>query len=165
MRPKNSAAAGGGKPPAAAVPVASLTVLIYGIPAPQGSKRSFKSKTGAVVMVESGHERVRAWRDAVRSDVRDAISVSKLRPPIEGPICVEVVFTLNKPLYLGAKPARPDKRPDLDKLIRSTLDGLTASGVIRDDSQVVRVVAEKTYPDGHPNALPTAGAWMKLGTL
>jgi Holliday junction resolvase RusA-like endonuclease len=36
-------------------------------------------------------------------------------------------------------------RPDLDKLLRSTLDGLTDAGVWRDDSQVVSISAAKVY--------------------
>jgi Holliday junction resolvase RusA-like endonuclease len=38
------------------------------------------------------------------------------------------------------------KRPDLDKLLRATFDAVTATGrVWADDSQVVKVTAEKLY--------------------
>ena len=36
---------------------------------------------------------------------------------------------------------------DIDKLTRAALDAFTESGVFDDDSQVVRVVAEKYYTD------------------
>lgn len=35
------------------------------------------------------------------------------------------------------------ERPDVDKLLRSTLDGLTTSGIIKDDSHVVQVQGTK----------------------
>jgi len=36
-----------------------------------------------------------------------------------------------------------DKKPDLDKLARSTCDSLTTSGLIADDARIVRLHAEK----------------------
>jgi Holliday junction resolvase RusA-like endonuclease len=44
-------------------------------------------------------------------------------------------------------PARPAKRPDVDKWVRHTLDALT--GVVYvDDGQIVQLLAEKRYADG-----------------
>jgi Holliday junction resolvase RusA-like endonuclease len=42
-------------------------------------------------------------------------------------------------------PHYPDKKPDLDKLIRSTSDGLKEGGAFHDDSQIVTVQAFKIY--------------------
>ena len=67
--------------------------------------------------------------------------------PIDGPVSVKVAFTLPKPKS-ARKGAVPSKKPDLDKLVRSTFDALTDAGVWRDDSQVVSLQASKVYPNG-----------------
>jgi Holliday junction resolvase RusA-like endonuclease len=38
--------------------------------------------------------------------------------------------------------------PDLDKLIRAVGDSLTDSGVVIDDSRIVRISARKLYAEG-----------------
>lgn len=42
-------------------------------------------------------------------------------------------------------PRRPGVKPDLDKLVRSTLDGLVAGGALEDDARIVGLVASKRY--------------------
>ena len=86
-------------------------------------------------------------RDAVAWATREAILAGG--PTFQaGPVAITVSFRLPMPRSRrrvdrdrGWRWA--DKRPDLDKLQRSTLDGLTAGGVFGDDCQVVRVTAEK----------------------
>jgi Holliday junction resolvase RusA-like endonuclease len=46
-----------------------------------------------------------------------------------------------RPAYLAAYP----RRPDLDKIARSTLDGLVMGDLLRDDAQVIRLAAAKAY--------------------
>ena len=59
---------------------------------------------------------------------------------------VRVVFALPRPKSLAKKVSAHIKRPDIDKLARAALDAL--SGVIwRDDSQVVELVASKSYAE------------------
>lgn len=120
-----------------------LTMEVRGIPAPQGSKRH----VGHGVMVESSAN-VEPWREAVRSEVQSAGV-----PPMEGPIRVTATFWLPRPkrhfrangeLHKWAPDLCPT-RPDLDKLLRSTLDGLKTGGAYLDDAQVVEVAAVKHY--------------------
>jgi Holliday junction resolvase RusA-like endonuclease len=47
--------------------------------------------------------------------------------------------------------------PDLDKLTRAVLDGLTRAGVWADDGQVVELRATKCYDDDHP---PGVDLWV-----
>jgi hypothetical protein len=54
---------------------------------------------------------------------------------------------------------------DLDKLQRSTFDGIADAGAVVDDSRIIRVTAEKTFPLEHPEALPEPGAIIRLYTL
>jgi Holliday junction resolvase RusA-like endonuclease len=50
--------------------------------------------------------------------------------------------------------------PDLDKLIRAVGDSLTDSGVVIDDSRIVRISARKLYAEGI-----APGATIQVKTL
>lgn len=72
--------------------------------------------------------------------------------PLEGPVRVSCAFVFPRPkhhrrangnLREGA-PRRHGSRPDVDKLARAILDGITGV-VLRDDSQVSELWAVKTY--------------------
>ena len=74
--------------------------------------------------------------------------------PLDGPVAVSFEFVLpippSKPAWwreaAAARLIMPDKRPDCDNLQKLSLDALTRSGQWwRDDSQVVRIEAEKSY--------------------
>lgn len=144
--------------------VTALVITVYGTPAPQGSKRGFVSKNGRVSMVESS-AKVKPWREAVKYAVwqhAQDTDADRLAPMLTGPVEVGVTFYLPRPkghyrtgrnahLLKDGAPPFPAGKPDLDKLLRSTLDALSEAGVWRDDSQVVRLVRlEKVY--GQPGA-------------
>ncbi len=44
---------------------------------------------------------------------------------------------------------RPNVKPDLDKLIRSTCDGLKTGGLFTDDALIVEIRASKYYADNN----------------
>lgn len=111
-------------------------------PAPQGSKRH----VGNGRMIESS-AKVKPWREAVRQE-----ALKTNQPISDQPIFLHLRFLFNRPrghynargIIKPSAPHTPTTRPDLDKLCRSTLDGLT--GVLfRDDSQVAFIVASKDY--------------------
>ncbi len=84
---------------------------------------------------------------------------------IDGPVFVEMYFTLKKPVSAPKKKLTfPDKKPDLDKLIRSTADAMVASGIITDDSRIVYIVAGKYYPGEARDALESPGAKISVST-
>jgi crossover junction endodeoxyribonuclease RusA len=123
-----------------------ITIEVRGLPAPQGSKRH----VGNGVMVESSRA-VGPWREAVRAETQRKVS-----KPLAGPVYVEITFGLPRPKgHYGtgknagklrdSAPWFPQGRPDLDKLARSVLDGLTAGGAWADDAQVVCLTARKIY--------------------
>lgn len=135
-----------------------LDVDVVGTPAPQGSKRH----VGNGRMVEMS-KRVKPWREAVKTAALIAMATALTgNPPTTGELAVDVSFWLARPkshfrtgknahlLREAALRARPATRPDIDKLVRSTLDALKDAGVYRDDSQIVTLAAGKWYADGQP---------------
>ena len=112
-----------------------MTITVYGVPAPQGSKRH----VGRGVMIESS-KKVKPWREAVKWA---AIEVLVGRG-IAGPVEIEVDFYFVHPKTGKRRPAHSVK-PDIDKLLRSTFDALTDAGAFDDDSRIVSVQARKHY--------------------
>lgn len=64
-----------------------------------------------------------------------------------GPVTVELKFYLRKP----KKPLHeePLKRPDMDNLIKTVLDGLNGIAY-EDDKQIIKISAEKHWADDEP---------------
>lgn len=128
---------------------------VEGTPAPQGSKSLGRNRrTGKAIQYESS-KKVKPWRLAVSVQAKIAIKPLGGRPRNrieDGPIRVDILFKMRKPPKTFR--SRPYIPPDLDKLIRSTLDAL--SGILyRDDEQVCEITARKAYEDPfllHPGA-------------
>lgn len=125
-----------------------IRVIVAGQPAPQGSKRH----VGGGRMVEQS-KAVAPWREAVRAETQRAMNGAH---PLEGPVQVWVTFRLHRPkghyrtgrnshLLSVLAPDWPYRLPDLDKLCRAVLDGLTAGGAWGDDAQVVSLNALKEF--------------------
>lgn len=111
--------------------------FVRGLPAPQGSKRH----VGNGVMVESSRK-VAPWREDVRQAAVRALSGE---PPLTGPVRVELDFFLRRPTSAPKWRKLPSVRPDIDKLVRSTLDALKSAGLYEDDSQVCDLLTSKRY--------------------
>jgi len=114
---------------------------VLGRPAPQGSKKSIGNNR----FVESS-KYLPAWRKAVKDAAEHAVA-SEGWQRVSGPVELEVMFYLDRPPSVTAtKRPQPIVPPDTDKLLRSVGDSL--SGVVYDDdSQIIRVLAWKTYAD------------------
>ncbi len=110
-----------------------MTFFVPGVPAPQGSKRH----VGNGILIESS-KKVQPWREAVAWVAR-----KHFKEPIEDAVLVEFEFVLPRTKRMGDKIAPPMiQKPDIDKLARSTCDGL--SGVAyKDDSQIVSLYVRK----------------------
>ena len=135
---------------------APLYVVIRGQAAPQGSK-SFvgRTKDGRPIMRESSKD-VKPWRSDVKAAAEAAMPEDWT--PIMSAVQIVAVFVRPRPkghyrtgrfagLLRDTAPPYPATTPDLDKLLRSTLDALGKKGasVWRDDAQVVRIVTDKIY--------------------
>ena len=129
-----------------------MVIRVSGRPAPQGSKRH----VGNGRMVEMS-KAVGPWREAVRAETQlEMWTQGRAGSPLEGPVAVRLRFWLtrpashygtgrNKAVVKPSAPRRPAGRPDVDKLARAVLDGLTMGGAFADDSQVVELQASKWY--------------------
>jgi Holliday junction resolvase RusA-like endonuclease len=150
-------------PAFAAVASAPLVILVYGDPAPQGSKAFKGMINGHAVLVESS-KRVKPWRQDV---VAEATRVMAGAQPLDGALVVSMVFTLPKP---SSAPKRkrtwPNKKPDVSKLARSTEDALVTAGVIRDDARIVEYSRlAKVFPNEDREALSSSGVRIEIRTL
>lgn len=116
---------------------AQYRFVIYGTPAPQGSKRH----VGHGVLVESS-TRLKPWRHSVTEIL--------LAEYPDGPgdknrsVAISLDFFFRRPRSAPKRRAYPNVRPDADKLARAILDAGT--GVLyEDDAQVVALTVRKHY--------------------
>lgn len=163
-----------------------LDFIVYGSPAPQGSKTAFanhyqdarrcgschRNHLVSISQVESS-KAVKPWRALVTDAAKTAVfDAGQENFPVTGAVLVRVVFSLERPKghYRTGRfahelrpdaPARPDaKKLDLDKLCRAVLDALTGTA-FTDDSLVVELAASKVYAGGRGRrVLDRPGAWI-----
>jgi Holliday junction resolvase RusA-like endonuclease len=119
--------------------MAEVSLSVTGNPASQGSHAIMR---GRIVQVNSSKHK--AWRKAI---VQEAIAtLPDDWQPIDEPCELIVNFYMPKPA--SVKRSLPTVSPDLDKLIRAVGDSLTDSGIVIDDSRIVRISARKLYAEG-----------------
>jgi crossover junction endodeoxyribonuclease RusA len=106
--------------------------FVTGKPVSQGSLKFIK---GHAIHVK-GRE-LALWRGTIAAMARST-NITKIQVGVE----MDLLFVFNKPKTV--KRNEPYVRPDLDKLIRAVLDGLTGVAY-EDDQQVVRLTAQKAY--------------------
>jgi len=141
----------------------NVSFTVRGVPVPQGSKRALVHRsTGRAVVIEQGGQRHKDWRADVKAAAAEAMYTASWPIPMEGPVGVSICFTVPKPKS-APKTRRtwPDKRPDLDKLVRTILDAITGE-VIADDAQVVSLQAYKAYPGEDYESLPQPGVVVEV---
>lgn len=114
-----------------------------GRPVPQGSLKFIHGRP-----IHARAADLAVWR----ADIARNAEVRGYRP-VAGGIKVECNFVFNRPKSAQTRQF-PWVKPDLDKLIRAVLDGLTGVAY-EDDSQVVLISASKTYGE-------TEGVWVEI---
>jgi Holliday junction resolvase RusA-like endonuclease len=124
---------------------------VYGIPAPQGSKKSIGNNR----FVEAS-KKLPAWRRRVKDAASEACRENSW-VPLSGPVELSIVFFLPRPQSVTAsKRLLPTVPPDVDKLVRAVADSCSDAGVWEDDSLVCKVTAYKLYDDTRePGAIIT----------
>jgi crossover junction endodeoxyribonuclease RusA len=121
----------------------TIHLAVVGIPAPQGSKT--RMPNGALLEAGSatGRARLVEWRRAVTDQARHWLTAHPANPLAEP---VDITLTFRFP----ATASNPYRHyhcvtPDIDKIVRATLDALTHSGLLADDRYVARLTATKTF--------------------
>lgn len=137
-----------------------MIIIVYGSPAPQGSKRFVGVANGKGVMIESS-KRVKPWREDVKAA---ALAVRNGAAAIDAPVSVRMVFTLPKP---ASAPKRrriwPMRKPDVSKLARSTEDALVDAGLLADDARIVEYARlAKVFPGEDPDSLEAPGVRIEI---
>lgn len=134
-----------------------MRIVVYGSPAPQGSKRH----VGGGRMIESS-KKLRPWRECVWA----ASVAAREGAPIDAPVRVRMTFTVPKPSNAPKRRQTwPMRMPDLSKLVRSTEDALTDAGIWRDDARVVECVSAKRYPGEGLDALDAPGCVIEIEVI
>lgn len=141
-----------------------LDIVVHGVPAPQGSKKGgYSPKTGKTFVYEQNSKTQKSWRqDVIAAAVaaREAVTLDTF----DGPIYVVVSFRLPRPASVSiSRRPYPAVKPDIDKILRNTLDGLTQAGVYRDDAQVIEIYMKKRYATDDPDGSP--GASIRVGLV
>jgi len=116
----------------------SLNVRIYGPPVAQGSMKGFVVK-GRAILTSNNAAKLKPWRQQIAET-----AVAAGAAPLGGPVQILCHFYVRRPKGRPKKYGLPDKRPDLDKLLRSVLDALTGIAY-HDDGQIVMATVYKGY--------------------
>jgi Holliday junction resolvase RusA-like endonuclease len=142
------------------MPRNSFSFTVFGTdPAPQGSKKYVGQRTTAsgakIPLIIESSPKLPAWRKAVSDAVKQAMIDSGDLSKFDGPVKLEAVFYLTRKRTV-TRPY-PTVPPDLDKVLRSLMDGITAKGegVWGDDSQVVKIEVSKKYATGESGVAVT----------
>jgi Holliday junction resolvase RusA-like endonuclease len=119
--------------------MAEVSLSVIGDPASQGSHAIMQ---GRIVQVNS--KKHKAWRKAITDEA--LANLPDDWQPIDEPCEAIINFYMPRPKTVD-RPS-PSVPPDLDKLIRAVFDSLKDSGIVVDDSRIVRVSARKLYAQG-----------------
>ena len=114
-----------------------LWVRVNGEPIPQGSKTA-RVVNGRAVMWDA-NPKLKEWRSTITN------ACLKAAPAMwePGPVAVTIWAIVARPKT--AKRTYPTVKPDVDKLARAILDGITDAAIWADDAQVVELSIRKTY--------------------
>jgi crossover junction endodeoxyribonuclease RusA len=107
-----------------------------GIPKPQPRPKATIRGAHAGVYTPAT---AKSWKELIAFE-----AASLAGRQVEGPIALRVHFTLPRP-KARKKETYVTTRPDLDNLLKSTMDALTDRAVWRDDSQIAEISSRKTY--------------------
>lgn len=137
-----------------------LIITAHGLPQPQGSSKAFIPKGWTRAVITSDNKKLKPWRYIVSTAAIETMGGAGRG--VMGPVAVDMYFTMPKPKSAPKNRVTfPDKKPDIDKLCRSTLDALKDAGAIEDDARVVCLVARKVFP-GDSDGLLVPGVFIRI---
>lgn len=118
-----------------------ISFTVHGTPQPQGSTRAFLPKGWKRPIITTDNARLKPWRQDLSLMASEAMQG---RDTFDGAVTVAARFIFAKPKSTKKSVTAKITKPDIDKLVRGALDGMTGI-VFRDDSQVVSVSAQKEF--------------------
>jgi len=123
-----------------------IALIVYGLPAAQGSKKAFFIKKLGRAVITEDSKRTRPWRQEISGAAIDAMTQRGYKFPIvqDVPLEVRCMFYFPRPKSLKKGRVEKTTKPDNDKLERAVFDALTGT-VFEDDAQIVRNVTEKHF--------------------
>ncbi len=125
--------------------MSEITVTCYVHPEPQGSAKAFVIAGKA--RVTSDNRKLKPYRQEVTRTAMAELERQNIARPAAAkhtPVWLKVNFFLAKPASIPKRRQYPVVKPDIDKLLRATLDSLT--GVLfEDDAQVIACLVGKQY--------------------
>lgn len=131
----------------------TIVLKVKGTPVPQGSMTCVgggtrTSKTGKAIAAHnvqaSNKDDLYPWRNKIAAAAR--LARDRFGAFIShDPVRVDLTITLERPKTVTRD--WPSVYPDVDKLMRAVLDGLTAGEIWADDGQAIGGMIWKTYPD------------------
>jgi Holliday junction resolvase RusA-like endonuclease len=127
-----------------------IRFFVGGEPQPKGSTRAFYVKKLDRVVTTNSNRNTKQWQLRIAMEAQRANECRKVSfysPDKCYGYEVEASFIFQRPKSLPKKVLLDTKRPDLDKLVRAVLDGLTYY-IIPDDAQVISISAKKRYVNG-----------------
>jgi Holliday junction resolvase RusA-like endonuclease len=132
--------------------MSSITINVEGVkPAPQGSKTAMMIG-GKPRVIEgsstSGRAAHKAFRAAIVAECAIWRADNGNPPPLDEPLFVTASFRF--PQIKAKRRYWHFTKPDLDKLLRSLLDGLVDGQVILNDSRVAMISVSKIHTDESP---------------
>ena len=141
-----------------------IDLIVYGMPAPQGSKKFVgRTATGRGIIANTSNK-TEPWRNDVMAQCIRFMDNDINFEPFTCAVAVSMVFTFLRPKSVSVT-KRPycSTAPDLCKLARSTEDAISASGLWHDDALVVDYQRlAKVYAGEDEDALPRAGARIRI---
>jgi Holliday junction resolvase RusA-like endonuclease len=127
--------------------VDSIKIVAMCTPEPQGSMRAFMPKGWTRPILTSDNKDLKSYRQEVSKAAmveRQKNGFCEVMFGKHVPVMAEFKFFFSKPVSVGKKRNAHVVRPDVDKLMRATMDAL--KGIIYlDDSQVCDAHGTKEY--------------------
>ena len=138
-----------------------FNLIVYGVPQPQGSMRAFIPKSWHRPIVTSDNRKLRPWRQELAQTAMIAMRESGAKMAARGvPISITLNFFFERPRSERKSAIHKVTKPDLDKLLRAVLDGLTGI-VYADDGQVCVAECRKIF--GSPARLEVGVSTLSEG--
>ncbi len=126
-----------------------ISFFVAGVPAPQGSK-SAVVRNGRAIMFEQ-NKRTMPWREQIALQASSIMRAHNYKIIDGAALSIEAVFFMPRPKshygkhgLLKSAPRHCSKKPDIDKMARALLDGLSDI-VFDDDSRITVLTARKQY--------------------